>query len=59
MEGFVVVAKRPDSSTGVYGVDEGIPFGTRGAAEAVAENPAEHLEADWECTVLPVQGLPE
>jgi hypothetical protein len=59
MEGYVVVARRPDGTVGVYGSGEGIPFGSREAAVSVAADPAKHLESGWECTVHPLNGLPE
>jgi hypothetical protein len=56
MEGFTVVATRPDGSVTKYGVSDGVPFATREAAEAVARDPAVHLEADWASSVQPWEG---
>jgi hypothetical protein len=59
MEGFVVVAKKPDGSIEIFGISEGEPYRDKAGPEAVAADPSERLEPGWECTVQQVQGIPE
>lgn len=66
MNGFVLVATRPDGKVTRYGAEENVPFPTRESAEAYTREPlqGERLESEWECVVEPwngeeLVGLPE
>lgn len=56
MDGFTVVATKPDGSVVKYGASNDVPFPTCEAANAVAQDPCVYLEADWECSVQPWEG---